>query len=104
LIELQEGAFGATLVLTVRNHDGSVHAFTGDETVTTYVTKSGGSPVSIASSSINDADNGVIHAKILEADVDNLTHGIYEIRLKITAASQTLITEPCELSVGRGVE
>jgi len=104
MIEIQQGEWGQTLILTVRDNDGSVHTLTGDETVTTYVTKSGGSPVSIASSSINDADNGVIHAKILEADVDNLTHGIYEIRLKITAASQTLITEPCELSVGRGVE
>jgi len=102
-LELQEGEFGCTLALTVNDADGQAHAFTGDETITAYVTKDGGSAVSIGSASIYDADDGIIHVEVLEADVANLTQGKYEIRLKIVGDSQTLIPEPGELSVGRGV-
>ena len=99
----QEGEFGHVFVLTVLDTDSAPHEFTGDETVVMYVNKPGADAVAVGSGSVYDADDGIIHVEILEADVATLTHGIYEVRLKISDASQVLIPEPGRLEVGRGV-
>lgn len=102
MIELQEGEYGVTLVLTVTDADGDTHTFAGTETVQAYAKPSGGTAFAFGSSEVYDTD-GIIHTLVQEADVANLVQGKYELRLKITGSSSVLIPEPAELSVGRGV-
>jgi len=102
-LEMQQSEWGHIFVLTVLDADRAPHEFTGDETVAMYVNKPGADAVAVGTGSVYDADDGIIHVEILEADIATLTHGIYEVRLKISDVSQVLISEPGRLEVGRGV-
>ena len=102
-LAIQAGEYGIVLELTVYDHGGSVHSFVGTESVQAYVVKGGGESVAFGNSVVSDASNGVLQVTVQSADVAILTQGTYELRVKISGASSTLIPEPAELSVGRGV-
>jgi len=104
MLELQSGEFGVILELTVYDHDSDAHAFTGTETVQAYAIKGGGSAVAFGSSVVHDSAAGILWVTVLEADVDNLTQGTYELRVKISGTTSALIPEPAEMSIGRGIE
>lgn len=102
-LRMEEGEFGFTFSLSLRDADSTTHSLSGDEDVTVYVTKPGGSGVAIGTATIQDATEGLIYVVIGSGDVSKLTAAKYDIRVKIEGTGQVLIPEPGELLVGKGV-